>query len=622
MQASAEISHKIRLAIKTKLTELGAYVDDELPDYVLVMVANRRGRADMKNELQLFLGEATERFCTWLFGVLDKLKETKNARRKADDETEKKQVDEDAELESYTDEESEEEKPPEKPAETKKGENQEKEKSVEKEEKSSKKPKSKISVIKKKSKSRSRSPRVSKMRMDRTPERKSERKRKSRSRSRSRGRRRRDRTPSRDRRRASRSESREVRKRKVKKDKKDKKSRDQSESPSRSRSKSRSKQKKTDDDLEKRQKALAKIKKSGSGLKSSIVVQKKEPELDEAEKRELERRINRGEKEKPIKSVKPTANIVVRAFKDAAGSSGSKNLSITRSITVKSNSKSEVKTEKPGSKRRSKNGKDEVENVVVSKKVKSDQRVFITKNTDDTEKKSKKSKSKKKVTSPKFFVTLEGKSNKTDSPTAVKTKETSKSNLIIPAATSDSDDDSKKIFTTNSAQEEAKKIKELQDQNPLPLINHKPPPHTLDLTEIESPDDPDARTIFVSNLSPLATENELKDHFQMCGTIVRVTVLRDHITQHPKGHAYIQFSTIENRKTALNFDYTQLYGQSIRVQPFNRSRQPTQKPWAGSAYVKPYSSYSTAQTHKYSFKANGGGNSRFTWTRSGYMPPR
>merc|ERR1712078_359624 len=102
------------------------------------MVANRRGRADMKNELQLFLGEATERFCTWLFGVLDKLKETKNARRKADDETEKKEVDEDAELESYTDEESEEEKPPEKPAETKKGEDQEKEKSVEKEEKSSK----------------------------------------------------------------------------------------------------------------------------------------------------------------------------------------------------------------------------------------------------------------------------------------------------------------------------------------------------------------------------------------------------------------------------------------------------------------------------------------------------
>ena len=150
--------------------------------------------------------------------------------------------------------------------------------------------------------------------------------------------------------------------------------------------------------------------------------------------------------------------------------------SITRSITVKSNIKTaDVKTEKPGTKRRSKNGKDEIENVVVSKKVKSDQRVFITKNTGEetTDKKSKKSKSKKKVTSPKFFVTLEGKANKTDSPSAVKTIDNGKSNLIIPAATSDSDDDSKKIFTTNSAQEEAKKIKELQDQNPLPLINHK-----------------------------------------------------------------------------------------------------------------------------------------------------
>ena len=80
MQASAEISQKVRLAIKTKLTELGAYVDDELPDYVLVMVANRRGRDDMKKELELFLGEATERFCTWLFGVLDELKYAKKGR--------------------------------------------------------------------------------------------------------------------------------------------------------------------------------------------------------------------------------------------------------------------------------------------------------------------------------------------------------------------------------------------------------------------------------------------------------------------------------------------------------------------------------------------------------------
>ena len=31
----------LKIYFQTKLTELGAYVDDELPDYVLVMVANR-----------------------------------------------------------------------------------------------------------------------------------------------------------------------------------------------------------------------------------------------------------------------------------------------------------------------------------------------------------------------------------------------------------------------------------------------------------------------------------------------------------------------------------------------------------------------------------------------------
>lgn len=75
---------KIRIVFdhcfQTKLTELGAYVDDELPDYVLVMVANRRGRQDMKKELELFLGDATDRFCTWLFGVLDRLKDAKKGR--------------------------------------------------------------------------------------------------------------------------------------------------------------------------------------------------------------------------------------------------------------------------------------------------------------------------------------------------------------------------------------------------------------------------------------------------------------------------------------------------------------------------------------------------------------
>ncbi|XP_059157937.1 zinc finger CCCH domain-containing protein 14-like [Physella acuta] len=73
MEVSTEISQKIRSAIKAKLMELGAYVDDELPDYIMVMVANKKSRAQMSHDLGLFLGGNTETFTGWLHGLLSKL---------------------------------------------------------------------------------------------------------------------------------------------------------------------------------------------------------------------------------------------------------------------------------------------------------------------------------------------------------------------------------------------------------------------------------------------------------------------------------------------------------------------------------------------------------------------
>lgn len=51
-------------AVKAKLLELGTglqsgYIDDELPDYVMIMVANKRDKEQMKRDLQLFLGSHT-----------------------------------------------------------------------------------------------------------------------------------------------------------------------------------------------------------------------------------------------------------------------------------------------------------------------------------------------------------------------------------------------------------------------------------------------------------------------------------------------------------------------------------------------------------------------------------
>ncbi|XP_061668801.1 zinc finger CCCH domain-containing protein 14 isoform X2 [Syngnathoides biaculeatus] len=74
MEIGKEISKKIRAAIKGKLQELGAYIDEELPDYIMVMVANKKTSQQMADDLSLFLGNNTVKFTAWLHGVLDKLR--------------------------------------------------------------------------------------------------------------------------------------------------------------------------------------------------------------------------------------------------------------------------------------------------------------------------------------------------------------------------------------------------------------------------------------------------------------------------------------------------------------------------------------------------------------------
>jgi len=51
------------------------FSDDELPDYIMVMVANKRSKQQMENDLELFLTDNTSAFTTWLHQVLNKLQE-------------------------------------------------------------------------------------------------------------------------------------------------------------------------------------------------------------------------------------------------------------------------------------------------------------------------------------------------------------------------------------------------------------------------------------------------------------------------------------------------------------------------------------------------------------------
>lgn len=63
---SQVISKKVRAALQAKLKELGSYVDEELPDYIMVMIANKRTRTEMESDLALFLGPHTKNFTAWL----------------------------------------------------------------------------------------------------------------------------------------------------------------------------------------------------------------------------------------------------------------------------------------------------------------------------------------------------------------------------------------------------------------------------------------------------------------------------------------------------------------------------------------------------------------------------
>ncbi|KHJ75328.1 hypothetical protein OESDEN_25056, partial [Oesophagostomum dentatum] len=68
-----DVSKKLKAAIKAKLEELGVYVDDELPEYIMVMIANKKEKNQMKDDLNLFLGKCTSKFVDWLFDLFERL---------------------------------------------------------------------------------------------------------------------------------------------------------------------------------------------------------------------------------------------------------------------------------------------------------------------------------------------------------------------------------------------------------------------------------------------------------------------------------------------------------------------------------------------------------------------
>ncbi|XP_043485490.1 zinc finger CCCH domain-containing protein 14 [Polistes fuscatus] len=79
-----EVTNQLRSAIRAKLLELGVRYDEELPDYILVMVVNKKSRQQMHEDLNLFLEDSTTPFVDWLHDqVLKKLQKVTVAKKKS-----------------------------------------------------------------------------------------------------------------------------------------------------------------------------------------------------------------------------------------------------------------------------------------------------------------------------------------------------------------------------------------------------------------------------------------------------------------------------------------------------------------------------------------------------------
>jgi polyadenylate-binding protein 2 len=71
-------------------------------------------------------------------------------------------------------------------------------------------------------------------------------------------------------------------------------------------------------------------------------------------------------------------------------------------------------------------------------------------------------------------------------------------------------------------------------------------------------------SIFVNDLDTRTTEADLRVFFAACGTISRVTVLKDR-QGNPKGMAYVEFESEEQAHTALLKDGQSLHGKPLKV---------------------------------------------------------
>ncbi|XP_047156587.1 uncharacterized protein LOC124827557 [Vigna umbellata] len=78
-------------------------------------------------------------------------------------------------------------------------------------------------------------------------------------------------------------------------------------------------------------------------------------------------------------------------------------------------------------------------------------------------------------------------------------------------------------------------------------------------------EDVDSRTIFVSNVHFAATKDGLSRHFNRFGEVLKVIIVTDAATGQPKGSAYVEFMRKDAADNALSLDGTSFMSRILKV---------------------------------------------------------
>ena len=74
------------------------------------------------------------------------------------------------------------------------------------------------------------------------------------------------------------------------------------------------------------------------------------------------------------------------------------------------------------------------------------------------------------------------------------------------------------------------------------------------------------KNLYVGNLSPKVTEEDLKSNFSGAGEVVSVNIIRDKFTRESRGFGFVEMATEEGAKEAIKqFGGGTLDGQTITV---------------------------------------------------------